>query len=88
MANATSKHTRVLIFIILISSLFFISEARLLYQNEVPNVHENFDAQLFLLKLGYDAVTLEKYGRRSLVVDRVAPGGPNGQHHSLPPSSS
>ncbi|WOH05609.1 hypothetical protein DCAR_0625028 [Daucus carota subsp. sativus] len=90
MASSTSnKHIWLMIFIVF--NTFFVTSkaARFIYQNKVPQVQiRAFDSQLFLLKLGYDSFTLEKYRRRSLVADRVAPAGPNGQHHSLPPSSS
>ncbi|KAL1562772.1 hypothetical protein AAHA92_05313 [Salvia divinorum] len=45
--------------------------------------------QLFRRKLGFNRVEFELYKRRSMKVgsDRVAPGGPDPQHHHIAPIS-
>lgn len=89
MANyLTAKRIPLLILIIifLLTTFIITSEARVFHYGVVQSRDKNFDSQLFFLKLGYDSSKLEKYPRRSLITDRLAPAGPNAQHHLQPPS--
>lgn len=63
-----------------------MSEARVLHGTQ--DMHQNnMNIQLFQSKMGISPAEFEYHKRRSLnaVHDRVAPGGPDPQHHSLPP---
>ncbi|KAL8510908.1 hypothetical protein ACS0TY_017648 [Phlomoides rotata] len=50
---------------------------------------KNTDSLLFRRKLGFNKAEFEEFRRRSLNAgyDRVAPGGPDPQHHSLSPAN-
>ncbi|KAK2977928.1 hypothetical protein RJ640_016605 [Escallonia rubra] len=85
---AANTDQRALLFLFTISfALLITSEARTLLR-EVRAMQEKTDSQLMLREFGFDSFTLEYYRRRSLGAssDRVAPGGPDPQHHSQPPS--
>lgn len=90
MANSTSnKIILLLIFILFFFFTFFIAcEARDLHGNESMQKNKKvIQSKLLLHELGFDESKLEEYRRRFLHVgsDRVAPGGPDSHHHSLPP---
>lgn len=74
---AVTMRSKGLLFIFIIFFVFFItSDANQVVQNNASN-------QLLLRKLGMKVSDLEYYKRRSLGVipGRLAPGGPDGQHH-------
>ncbi|KAK3012377.1 hypothetical protein RJ639_012734 [Escallonia herrerae] len=85
---AANPDQRALLFLLTISfALLITSEARTLLRG-VQAMQEITDSQLMLRRLPFDCFTLEYYRRRSLGAssDRVAPGGPDPQHHSQPPA--
>ncbi|KAL8268686.1 hypothetical protein R6Q59_002484 [Mikania micrantha] len=66
--------------LLLISIIFFVF---CITSNANEVMHNDYSSQLLLRKLGLKVSDLEYYKRRSLGADpaRVAPGGPDGQHH-------
>ncbi|OIT28328.1 hypothetical protein A4A49_18960 [Nicotiana attenuata] len=74
------------LFIFFLFCHFITSEARIL--GDLPNVVTKYDSHFVLSKAGFSLKEIEEYKRRSLKggSDRVAPGGPDPQHHSLPPN--
>ncbi|XAR49562.1 hypothetical protein NMG60_11032810 [Bertholletia excelsa] len=88
MANiSTSAQTLLLLLAIFLALTIPSEEARI----PIPaNQNKLLNSQLLLhdIKIGLDASKLEYYRRRSLNAnsDRNAPGGPDPQHNSLPPS--
>ncbi|CAN4103262.1 unnamed protein product [Withania somnifera] len=87
MANSS----RMLVVLFMMTSLFFhfmTLEARIL--GDIGDVKNKYDSHFVLSKAGFSLTEIEKYTRRSLIKgasDRVAPGGPDSQHHSLPPAN-
>ncbi|KAK7830459.1 clavata3/esr (cle)-related protein 6 [Quercus suber] len=72
---------RVTILIIIFSSLFMSSQARILHWHKV--LQKSKDSQK-LLHLGFDLSNLDHFQRRLAVEtyhDQVVPGGPDHQHH-------
>ncbi|KAL7219331.1 hypothetical protein ACSBR2_012411 [Camellia fascicularis] len=77
--------------VLLLLAIFITSEARILRErhfttqkninNELLLHHRGFDPSKFKLGIG-------NYQRLSFAAnsDRVAPGGPDPEHHSLPPA--
>ncbi|XP_059669614.1 CLAVATA3/ESR (CLE)-related protein 5-like [Cornus florida] len=89
MASSTAPKVRAMLvmMMVILFAVFIDSEARILWEVSAMQKNDNGSSQLLLRKLGYDPSKLENY-RRSLDAknDRVAPGGPDGQHHfSQPP---
>lgn len=84
MAHSTALRL-IPLFFALVSLCFFVSEARVLHG--IQAMHQrNMNIQLFLSKIGFSVAEFEYHKRRSLNAgfDRVAPGGPDPHHHSLP----
>ncbi|XP_030929188.1 CLAVATA3/ESR (CLE)-related protein 5-like [Quercus lobata] len=78
---ANSIILRVTILIIIFSSLFMSSQARILHWHKV--LQKSKDSQK-LLHLGFDLSNLDHFQRRLVVEpyhDQVVPGGPDHQHH-------
>ncbi|KAL4586357.1 hypothetical protein LXL04_010993 [Taraxacum kok-saghyz] len=74
MANTIRSKALLIIFIMFV---FLCASS---YANQ--EAQNGDSSQLFLRKLGLKVSDLEYYKRRSLVnPGRVAPGGPDGQHH-------
>ncbi|KAK4368993.1 hypothetical protein RND71_012785 [Anisodus tanguticus] len=67
---------------------FMTSEARIL--GDIRGVQNKYDSHFVLGKAGFSLKEIEEYTRRSLKggSDRVAPGGPDPQHHALPPAAN
>ncbi|KAH0651169.1 hypothetical protein KY290_032008 [Solanum tuberosum] len=77
-----------ILFMIIFLFCHFISlEGRILGDLQV--VQTKYDSHFVLSKAGFSLTEIEEYTRRSLKggSDRVAPGGPDPQHHSLPPTN-
>ncbi|KAJ0837462.1 hypothetical protein HanRHA438_Chr16g0778441 [Helianthus annuus] len=74
---AKSVRSKVLLLICII--FFFLCVT----SNANEAMHNDNSSQLLIRKLGLKVSDLEYYKRRSLGAnpDRVAPGGPDGQHH-------
>lgn len=93
MANSSSISAKprmlVVLFMIIFLLCHFISiEGRILGDN-IQDVQNKYDSHFVLSKAGFSLTEIEEYTRRSLKggSDRVAPGGPDPQHHSLPPTN-
>ncbi|GAA0186056.1 hypothetical protein LIER_33344 [Lithospermum erythrorhizon] len=77
---------KLVIFFFILSYGFLISEGRVL-QTTVPLLAKDIIGKEKLWrKIGFSVADLEYFKRRSLNADveRVAPGGPDPHHHSLP----
>lgn len=77
-----SKLNLLFVLIVMSSMLVASSEARLSHQFSV--LPEKINSKLILRQLGYDVSKLENYGGRRMLnsdTQRVAPGGPDPQHH-------
>ncbi|XAR72566.1 hypothetical protein NMG60_11019252 [Bertholletia excelsa] len=86
---AKTRATEVILpLMLLLSAALVTCEARALLHGlpAMPNKTRR-SSHLLLQKLGFDPSKLEMYRRRSLNanIDRASPGGPDAQHHSLPP---
>lgn len=81
MANMILKQS-LIIFLIIFSSSFLSSEARILRADRAVTVG-NMDSQALLRELGFDLSKFKGYNERRFLVDseRVSPGGPDPQHH-------
>ncbi|CAN4105032.1 unnamed protein product [Withania somnifera] len=92
MANSSisSKSIMVVAYLMMIFLFFHFTtlEARIL--GDIGDVKNKYDSHFVLNKAGFSLTEIELYTRRSLIKgssDRVAPGGPDPQHHSLPPAN-
>ncbi|TMW98713.1 hypothetical protein EJD97_003615 [Solanum chilense] len=87
MANSSSKMLLILFMIIFLFCHFISLEGRIL--DDLQVVQNKYDSHFVLSKAGFSPTEIEEYTRRSLKggSDRVAPGGPDPQHHSAPPTN-
>ncbi|GLT53586.1 hypothetical protein SLA2020_268480 [Shorea laevis] len=80
---ATTTIPRVFILLTIISTLFMSPQARVVRGDKVV-MQKNIDSEELFHDLGFDLSKLANFQRRSLAesyVDKVVPGGPDGQHH-------
>ncbi|KAL7250675.1 hypothetical protein ACSBR1_012657 [Camellia fascicularis] len=86
-----AKSTVAQLLVLLLLAIFITSEARILRERYF-STQKNINNELLLCHLGFDPskfkLVIGNYQRLSLTAnsDRVAPGGPDPQHHSLPPA--
>ncbi|KAL0002072.1 hypothetical protein SO802_015853 [Lithocarpus litseifolius] len=83
MANPRAKQLLAVLFAITFMVLIVSSQARMLTQKGIDD-HD------FQRISGYDRSKLiyyQKVSRMNKDPERVAPGGPDSQHHNLPPES-
>ncbi|KAL0301222.1 UNVERIFIED_CONTAM: hypothetical protein Sradi_6399000 [Sesamum radiatum] len=85
--------TRIVLLGMIVIALLYVVSLDARSHSRIISVQESADSpRLMLRRLGFDEPKLEYYRRRAITLDaettRVAPGGPDPQHHSKTPTLS
>lgn len=83
MANRSAMAWIAILLIVIFSTAFIRSQARIIHHGD-KLMHNNLGSKELLVELGFDVSKVEGAQRpRSLAqYDQVVPGGPDHQHHS------
>ncbi|XAR66549.1 hypothetical protein NMG60_11012825 [Bertholletia excelsa] len=85
MATSTTIKLSALFLLISLSPVISLKAAS--YRG-LETMKKKIDSNLLLLELGIDFSKMKQNRRKMINTDRVAPGGPDPQHHEAPPSMS